>query len=150
MYIRRYVTSDWGRVITMARSFHAESPVHSPHPFSLKGVRQLLDTAVERTDWYPAVCIDGDAIIGMMLLFHMPMFFSDATEVGDLTFYVVPEKRGTRAAYMMLKAAEKWAEDCDASVLRIGITTGIAAEQVQSFFEKMGHRQIGVLMEKKL
>ena len=85
-YVRRYVDGDWPQVIALARLFHEESPIHAPFPFDEVRVKVLLGEATHNRDWLPAVCVDNGLVIGIMLLFHMPMFFSPASEVGDLTF----------------------------------------------------------------
>lgn len=149
-YVRRFTMADWRPVIQIARTFHEESPVHSSHPFNEDQVRVLLTEAMGSPNYLPAVCMDDGQVVGIMLLFHMPMFFGPHTEVGDLAFYVVPDRRGTRAAQLLLEFGERWARSCGARVIRMGITTGIRDAAVQRFFTKNGHRQIGTLMEKSL
>lgn len=149
-YCRRFVMADWKPVIEIARGFHAESPVHSPYPFEETRVRQLLSNAMASADWLPAVAVDGGQIVGILLLFHMPMFFGPASEVGDLAFYVVPDRRGTRAAQLLLEYGERWALMAGAQVIRLGITTGIRDHAVARFLSKNGYAQIGALLEKAL
>lgn len=148
MYVRRYVAADWERVLEVARVFHAESPLHSPHPFDEARVHALLEAAMGSPDWLAALAIDGDEIVGIMLVFRMQMFFSSAYEVGDLAFYVRPDARGGRAARKMLGYAELWASAKETAVMRFGIMTGIRAEQSQRFFEKLGYDQVGTVVQK--
>ena len=148
-YCRRYVEADWDQVIEIARTFHAESPVHSPYPFDDARVFLLLDTALGNPDWLPAVCVDGGEIIGILLLFHMPMFFGPATEVGDLAFFVVPGRRGGRAAKQLLGFGETWAWARNTAVIRLGITTGIRDAAVARFLAKSGYSKSGELLEKR-
>jgi GNAT superfamily N-acetyltransferase len=149
-YVRRLVPSDCRTIVNLARKFHAESPVHGPHVFDGDQLNTLLRAAINDPNYLPAACLDDGQIVGMMLLFHMPMFFGPASEVGDLAFYVVPGRRGTRAAQLMLDYGEKWAVATGASVIRMGVTTGINNDAACSFFRKNGHREIGTLMEKRL
>lgn len=150
MRVRRYVPPDWPAVLALARAFHAESPVHSPYPFDEPRVRLLIDTARQNPDWLPAVAIDEGGVVGMMLLAHMPMYFSPATEVIDLALYVPKDRRGTRAAKMLMEFGERWGYALGAAVIRLGITTGIRDAAVERFYAKCEFSQIGTYWEKKL
>lgn len=150
MYVRRYTPNDWRAVIAIARQFHEESPVHGRFPFDEGTVRRLLDNALGQPNWLPAVCLDDGKIIGIMLLFHMPMFFGPASEVGDLAFYVVPDRRGGRAAMLLLEYGERWAADVGAVVVRLGVTTGIRDVAVSRFLERCGFKPVGRLLEKSV
>lgn len=147
-YIRRYVPNDWGQLIELVRGFHAESPVHSRFPLEDARIREIADNASVDPNWLMAVAMDDGKMVGLTVLFNFPMFFGPAGEIGDLCFYVVPEKRGTRAAKMLLDYAHQWADRSGASVVRLGITTGIRNDAVMRFLEKNGYQEVGPLMER--
>lgn len=150
MKARRYVAADWPAVLAMAKAFHAESPVHSPYPFDETRVFTLLEAARANPDWLAAVAYDEDGLVGMMLLAHMPMYFSGSTEVIDLALYVPKDRRGTRAAKLLMEFGERWGYAIGAAVLRLGITTGIRDAAVERFYAKCEFSQIGTYWEKKL
>lgn len=131
----------------MAQAMHAESPVHSALPFSGERVGQLFDKIVMDRDWLLAVAQDEQGLIGMLVLFVVPVFYSEALEAGDLAFYVVPDRRGTRAAVQLLHFGEMWAS-ARASVMRLGLTTGVRTDQSARFLEKAGYHCSGILMSK--
>ena len=87
-YARRAIRSDIAPIVEMARIFHAESPTHSPWPFSADKVAALVDAAIDAPDWCPIVAVDDHGLCGMALVFAMPMYFSDTLQGGDLAFYV--------------------------------------------------------------
>lgn len=150
MIVRRYVPADWPQVVALAKAFHVESPVHSPYPFDEPRVMTLLDTARQNPDWLAAVAYDELGIVGMMLLAHMPMYYSAATEVVDLALYVSKDLRGGRAAKMLMEFGERWAYAISADVMRLGITTGIRDRAVERFYAKCGFHPIGSYWEKRL
>jgi GNAT superfamily N-acetyltransferase len=149
MYVRRAVMADWPQVMAITRTFHAESPVHSPHPLDEAKIETIFRAGMDSPDWLVAVAVDGDELVGLMVLFRMQMFFGPAYEVGDLAFYVLPNSRGSRAAAKMLLYAELWASAKPVAVMRFGIMTGIRADATRRFFEKMGYRVTGLVVQKE-
>lgn len=147
-YVRRYVDADWQQLIEMTRQFHAESPVHSRFPLSDKQIREIADNASKDPNWLLAVVVEDGKLIGMTVLFSFPMFFSPVKEIGDLCFFVKPDKRGTRAALILLEYAHEWAATTGAEVIRLGVTTGIRDEAVTRFLVKNGYQPVGQLMER--
>jgi GNAT superfamily N-acetyltransferase len=147
-YARRYVPADWWQLIAMVREFHAESPVHSRFPLDEQRIAEIANNASSDRNWLLAVAVDDGALVGVTVLFNFPMFFSPAGEIGDLCFYVTPRRRGTRAAQILLEYAHQWAVTTDASVIRLGITTGICDSQVEKFLLRHGYEPCGQLLEK--
>jgi GNAT superfamily N-acetyltransferase len=150
MRLRRYTPRDLDAVMRVARGFHAESPVHSAHPFDPVKVTQLLDAAWSDPNWLAAIVLDKEEVVGLLLIFCMPMFFGPALEVGDLTFFVVPGRRGTRAAQLMVHEAVQWARSREAAVIRIGVMTGIDHDKAVGFFGHHGFVPTGTIMERRL
>lgn len=146
LYTRRAVAADIEALLPLCRAFHAESPVHRAYAFDDDKVRRLLAATIEDLAWLAMIALDDDEIVGMLLLYCMEMFFSAATEVGDLTFWVRPDKRGGRAAMYLMKAALAWSIEKGASKIQLGITTGINEDQARRFYAKYGFEQTGILM----
>lgn len=147
--LRRAVEPDLGNILAVCRAFHAESPTHSRLPFDEPTVLKLVSAALDNPDWLASVVIDEDrdCIAGMMLLYAMPVFFSKSTEVGDLTFYVAPDYRGSRAAFLMWKEAKAWAQRKGAARMQIGVTTGINNDSAIGFFQRLGMEVSGTVLE---
>lgn len=131
----------------MAEAMHGESPVHRLHAFSGARVGALFDRILLDRDWLLAVAVGEEGLVGMLVLYCAPIFYSDEQEVGDLAFYVVPGKRGTRAAPRLLFFGETWAS-AKGAVLRLGLTTGVRVEGTRRFLEKAGYQATGILMSK--
>jgi GNAT superfamily N-acetyltransferase len=147
MYVRRAGPADIPVLLPLCRQFHAESPHHSPLPFSDARVLELLEATIASSAWLAIVACDDDgAIVGMALFYVLHAFFSDAIECGDLTLWVAPEHRGGRAAWKLLSEVRKWAVKQGAARLQIGVTTGINTDQVVRFLGKAGFANRGPLM----
>lgn len=151
MLIRRAVAGDIPDLLPLCRQFHAESPVHSQLPYDEPTVITLLTNTISDSSWLAQVAIDDDdAIIGMSLHYCMVSWFSTALEAGDLAFYVIPEKRGGRAALKLLGGILRWFETSGALRLQQGITTGINDDAAERFFAKMGFERSGVLVQRRV
>ncbi len=140
--------ADMEAVVAMAQTFHAESPVHSPFPFNVEKVRQLVAAAIASADWCPIVAVDDEGLCGMALVYAMPLFFSDALVGGDLAFYVPRSRRGTRAALEMAEFIENWRVSRGVVAMDIGINTGINHDTALSFFMKCGYQPVGMIVRK--
>lgn len=147
-YARRAITADIEQIIAMAKLFHAESPAHSPYPFNEAKVAALVAAAIASPEWCPVVAVDDDGLVGMALIYAMPMYFSDALEGGDLAFYVPKGRRGSLAAAHMMQFIETWLVSVGVAVTTIGINTGINHDTALSFFVKCGYRPSGLIVRK--
>lgn len=146
-HVRRVVAADIPDIVTMARAFHAESPIHRNLRFNATKVRQLVDAARQDDDWLVIAAFnDDDTMIGMAMVFALPAFFSDDYEMGDLTVYVAPEARGTRAALLMVQEILRFGGAKNVKMTRIGLNTGINHDLAARFFAKLGLPQVGILV----
>lgn len=147
MYARRAIAADLDEIVALSRRFHAESPHHRVMAFSADKVRALVDAARKDPDWLVVMVVSDDGpIIGMALMYALPAYFSDDLEVQDLAFYVAPEKRGTRAAKLMIDMIYPWFVGTGARALTIGINTGINHDQAARFFARFGLLPRGILV----
>lgn len=64
--------------------------------------------------------------------------------------YVLPEKRGTRAAVLLTRHLIAWAEQIGAIEVVGGNDNGFQSERTASFLEHFGFRRVGFMMAKRL
>lgn len=76
---------------------------------STKVHNSLLD-AINREDFAVLVLECNSEIVGMLITFVAPCFFSDAIQATEIVWYVDSEHRGSRMALEMLDLFEEWAE----------------------------------------
>lgn len=143
--VREFERSDLVEVVMAAQSFHEESPHHRRFPFSIAKVEDLVLNALVNPDWLTVVAFDGRKCVGLGLFACMPMFFSEARECVDLTWWVHPKYRGTRAGLNMLKIYKQWAIDLGAGRAQIGVNTGIETERTGRLLSLLGFEQHGTI-----
>jgi len=146
IYVRRAMLEDVDDIVAIARRFHRESPIHSRLSFNDGKVRHLITVALEDHDWLPCVAVDREGICGAALIFALPDFFSYDKVAGDFAFYVMPERRGSRASLLLLDHIMDWAERKGVKRLDIGIRTGINQDAAERFFVKRGMHRTGSLV----
>lgn len=91
-----------------------------------------------------------DVCIGFIGGFVGPFFFSDYERATDLGFYILPEHRGGRAAFLLLRALEDWARSTGVKELYMGHTVGGKIEQTRKFFIHNGYKTGGFNSVKSL
>jgi GNAT superfamily N-acetyltransferase len=79
-----------------------------------------------------------------------PFFFSDYERASDLGFYITPNHRGGRTAFLLLRALEDWARSMGVKELYMGHTVGGKIEQTRKFFIHNGYKTGGFNSVKNL
>lgn len=145
--VRRAEVGDVAALLPLCRRFHAESPVHRGTSFDDAKVTSLICDAIDDPNWLALVALRDGAIVGMALFYCMAGFFTQEKDVGELTFYVTPEARGGRSAFLMLAEIGEWAKEQGAKRMRVGITTGINDDAAVRFYKRFGFGKIGELLQ---
>ncbi len=88
----------------------------------------------------------GHVIVGFALCeiegFHFASGISTVLQI----IYVRPDKRGTRAAALLLAEFIRWSEIVGSRRRYLGINTGQGIERTARFFERAGARSLGHCM----
>lgn len=92
----------------------------------------------------------GDVCIGFVAAIVDSFFFSDYVRATDLGFYILPEHRGGRAAFDLLKAIEAWSKEQGVSELYMGHSVGGKIEEMKKFYIHNGYKIGGFNSVKKL
>lgn len=85
---------------------------------------------------------DSEEVVGMMAASKKDPWFSQDVLVSEDFFYVREDKRGSRAAFLLMKGFIDWANEVGAHHLRAGVATGTgpAAERL---YEHFGMHYVG-------
>ena len=116
---------------------------------SSKVYDSLLD-AVERDDFGIFVLCADTEVVGMLIGFVAPCFFSDVVQASEITWYVDPEHRGSRMAIKMLGYFEEWAKDRGAVCANLGNLDVLNADRVARLYNRRGYRLIENTFVKEL
>ena len=79
----------------------------------------------------------GDDVVGMLACAVAPEWYSDETLASEHLFYVRSDNRGTRAAYLLMKAYMQWAIDLNADHVMAGVSTG-TGDAAERLYQKFG------------
>jgi GNAT superfamily N-acetyltransferase len=113
----------------------AES-VFSFAPPSRKKIEQLFN--------YPKcatfLAFENDKCIGFVSAVINSFFFSEYERASDLGFYILPEHRGGRTAFKLLKAIEDWAKETGVKEMFMGHSVGGNIEGMKKFYVHNGYR----------
>jgi GNAT superfamily N-acetyltransferase len=84
----------------------------------------------------------GDIAVGFLAASLSPVVFTFAFGAMEEYFYVSPEFRGTRAAYMLAKEFMEWARSHNPSFIRGSISTGVSSGAAK-LYEHFGMKSVG-------
>lgn len=102
-------------------------------------------------DFYMSIAKENEdgPIIGMVIGQAVPYFFAPSKRmIVDHLIYVREDKRGTLAAYRLLKDFEKWGSTKNALEMSLGVSTGIHPEKTHDFYTRMGYTHTGGIYKK--
>jgi GNAT superfamily N-acetyltransferase len=91
-----------------------------------------------------------DKCIGFVGAVIAPFFFSDYERATDLGFYILPEHRGGRTAFLLLRAIEDWARSMKVTEMYMGHSVGGKIEEMKKFYIHNGYKIGGFNSVKKL
>lgn len=109
---------------------------------------------IEELFYYPKsagfLAYKEDKCIGFVGAIVAPFFFSDYQRATDLGFYILPEHRGGRTAFLLLRAIEDWARSTGVSEIYMGHSVGGKIEETKKFYIHNGYKIGGFNSVKKL
>jgi len=159
--IRAASASDIPAIISMGRLMHAESPRYRGMDFDPERVRALAEhcigdgtVVVAEADVTGLDDMGRDATsrekVGMAAISPCFRFFNNDTYYADLIVYLLPDYRRGRLAAALVEAVEAIAGRNGGGELVLGVTTGVANEQVARLYERLGYHRVGVVMAKDI
>lgn len=146
MFVRLALPSDEDAVIDLARRQVAETLPHLDFDEAItrRTFRRYLDTA----DPTIFVAVDNGQIIGhLMALMHTYAFTSGLFTVQEVLF-VLPVKRGTRAAALLMREFTRWSDQLGARENIGGNSNKFHSEQTAKFLGRFGFEIVGYSMKR--
>lgn len=144
---------DIPELLEIAVQFWNESETYSQRPMDLAAVKTHLQTLII----YPSqgcvlVCKDetGKIIGGFCGGLTKEWFSNTSLMAFDYCLFVSSNNRGSKAAFMLVKAFIEWAKEAGATVIQCGTATKINTERTISFYKKFGFDHSGSFLEMKL
>ncbi len=143
---------DIPELLEIAVQFWNESPTYSQRPMDIKKVELHLKSLV----CFPStgcllVCKDESGkILGGFAGGIQVEWFGNSIMTFDYCIFVRPEHRGSRTAYLLIKAFIAWSKEMGANHIQCGTATKIDTEKTINFYEKMGFEHTGSFLEMNL
>ena len=137
--VRRATTEDLIPVFKLFLAMHQETDFRN---ITLDPEKTLHGANAYINSGTMFVVDDGSQIVGMMAGCKRDPWFSQEQYASEELLYVSPEYRGTRAAYLLLKAFMGWAESEGVSHIRAGVSTG-TGDSAERLYEHFGMKRMG-------
>lgn len=145
MKIRFSKPEDTQSIMLLGQQMMAESRF-SDYAFNPEKTRKLILRMIERqpdTDCILLAERDDGTIVGMLAGYVMDFFFCDGYVAQDRVYYVIPECRGSSAAFKLILAFRRWAESKHVTELSINMSVAIDMERFNKFMTHLGFSQCG-------
>jgi GNAT superfamily N-acetyltransferase len=111
--------------------------------FNLERVNEFAKQSISLGDRAPVfIAYDGDKAIGFLAASLTPVAFTYAFGAMEEYFYVLPEYRGSRAAYILVREFMAWARSHNPSFIRAGVSTGVVSG-AGKLYEHFGMMSVG-------
>lgn len=160
--IRQAQPIDLQAFVEMGRLMAEESPRWRGMPYLPDKVAELSAKAIEAGSAFVAVqnqvvdttkdgiSIVAQAVVGCVLGFKSEHWFSDVPYVAALALYVMPEYRGARYAFQLVRALEEWGREHGAQESLMGVHTGLEEGRVRALYVALGYEPCGSDMRRSL
>jgi len=141
--IREATPEDVDRIVTIGAELHAEGN-YKGLPFVPERAAHTMRTLIENDAGIVLVLDVDGVIVGGIAGMCVQHWFTDAKVACDVSFFILPEHRGSIAAARLLRQFVSWGKAQGAARIEIGITTDIHQERTAAFYERMGFSHKGL------
>lgn len=145
MKIRFSKPEDTQAILLLGQQMMEESRF-AEYAFNPEKTRQLITRMIERqpdTDCILLAERDDGAVVGMLAGYVMDFFFCNGYVAQDRVYYVLPEYRGSSAAFKLILAFRRWAENKRVVELCINMSVAIDMERFNKFMTHLGFSRCG-------
>ena len=144
MRVRLLLLSDLAQMRTIVRAAQEESEPELGFDEDIFGATFVA--CIEKAHPTCFVLVHEGRILGLALCAIEGFFFASGVSTCLHVIYVVPEKRGTRAAAYLLRAFLDWSDEVGARRKYLGINNGKHPDRTAKFFARAGARRVGYAM----
>lgn len=109
-----------------------------------------LCQSLSADDMFLWVAVKDGVLVGFLwAASHNMAPWNTAKVASDLLFYIVPEHRGTRLGYRLIKEYRAWAYDQGCVEARLSVASGINEERVGRMYGHLGFEPFGTVYNYK-
>lgn len=144
--IRVATVSDRERIVEMGARFVAESQYGGFFRMSEQAVSATVERVLDSDDGTILVLDMGGSLVGMIVMVIYTHPFSGDRVASELAWWVDSGSRASGGGVRLLRAAETWARDRDASAIQM-IAPNV---QVGNLYGKLGYRPMETAFQRSL
>ncbi len=146
--IRPASAFDLPQLLDLGELMHAESPRFSRLTFSRARLHDTLRGLLTHPGGFLWVGEEGETLVGGMAAVAAPHWASDDLLATDLALFVRPDHRGGLLPLRLVNRYRWWAaHEMKASIVQVGVTTGVQTETTAQLYERLGLKRCGVILE---
>jgi len=142
---------DVSQVVALGLEMHEESPVFNQSIFSTQKVTSFLYHSLSVPD---EMCVfvnqDGEGITGGIIAMSYENWYGPEREAADVALFVATHKRGGMLAARLIRAYESWAKSVGASVVNLGVSTGVHVTKTTALFNRLGYSEPAFNLRKRI
>lgn len=140
--VRHAVESDRLQIFRLSVYMHQETDFKNFQFSPEKAVNNIGAWIHGGNERFLLVAERGQGVVGMLFAALKRPWFGDDLMASEEVFYVHPDHRGSRAAYLLMREFRKTAEALGARHLRAGVATG-SSPAAERLYQHFGMRYVG-------
>lgn len=141
-YIRLAKTEDIPDLIKLSKSFHKSSPYRTMG-FDATKTKTFFENAIATMGMQSVtlVALKDEKIVGFLAATASEPVFSASKISMEMAWWVEPEHRGSRSAYLLFKAYEDWALRVGCSYVQMAYLPDTETD-LDEFYRKQGYQRV--------
>lgn len=144
MIVRYALAKDEAGFLDLARIANAESTPH--HVFDAERLGRVFRESLQTANPTIFVVEQHDALIGFQVAYVNEYIHTDGFFTVPQTTFVLPAKRGSRAAFLLMAHFIRWSDKLGAKECVGGNSNGYHSTQTEKFLQRFGYRTVGFCM----
>jgi GNAT superfamily N-acetyltransferase len=138
--------ADIQALVTMGSRAHSESE-YRKMSFNPDKCERLGQAMYSLSNLKCFVVEQYNKIIAFLMASVEEGYFTDEKTSTDLLVYVLPEWRGSRAFYLLVRAYIGWAKEQGAKLVFLSSSTGYDPEKITSLYTRLGFHRVGGIFQ---
>jgi GNAT superfamily N-acetyltransferase len=144
--IRLAMPEDKGEILQLAEQMVQETLPHLD--FRRDMASEEFDRAIETGNPTAFVAESAGQITGFLICRIHGYMFTSGIFASQEVLFVRPDRRGTRAAALLIEEFLRWGEIVGAREYTFGVSNGFHPERTARLFERFGAERVGLYLKK--
>lgn len=144
MFVRLALENEVEDIVEMAR--HNCETTCAGEAYSAEKVRETFQRYLDTAESTFFVVEHERKIIGFLQAYMLSYDYREGLYTVQKVLYVTPEKRGSRAAMLLMKHLIEWSRQIGADRIEGGNDNSFRSEQTASFLRHFGFQKVGYAM----